>query len=86
MSVASEPTVVLENRFARALPEMAVAWQAEPAPALRLLVLNESLANELGLDATWLRSPDGLGLLSGTVVPDGATPVAQAYAGHQFGG
>lgn len=86
MSVASEPTVVLDNRFARALPEMAIAWQAEPAPALRLLVLNEPLAAELGLDATWLRNADGLGLLSGTVVPDGATPVAQAYAGHQFGG
>lgn len=86
MSVASEPTVVLDNRFARALPEMAVAWRAEAAPALRLLVLNEPLADELGLDVSWLRSSDGLGLLSGTVVPDGATPVAQAYAGHQFGG
>ncbi|OFB37320.1 hypothetical protein BA059_19195 [Mycolicibacterium sp. (ex Dasyatis americana)] len=86
MSVASDPTVILDNRFARALPEMAVAWQAEATPAPRLLVLNEPLAAELGLDATWLRTPDGLGLLSGTVVPDGATPVAQAYAGHQFGG
>ncbi|MEV0674446.1 protein adenylyltransferase SelO [Mycobacterium sp. NPDC050441] len=86
MSVAPDTTVSLDNRFARALPEMAVAWQAEPAPALRLLVLNEALAAELGLDTSWLRSPDGLGLLSGTVVPEGATPVAQAYAGHQFGG
>lgn len=86
MSVASEPTVVLDNRFARALPEMAVAWRAEATPAPRLLVLNEKLAAELGLDASWLRTPDGVGLLSGTVVPDGATPVAQAYAGHQFGG
>lgn len=86
MSVAPDTSVTLDNRFARALPEMAVAWQAEPAPALRLLVLNEALAAELGLDGSWLRSPDGLGLLSGTAVPDGATPVAQAYAGHQFGG
>lgn len=86
MSVASEPTVVLDNRFARALPEMAVAWRAEATPAPRLLVLNEPLATELGLEAAWLRTPQGLGLLSGTVVPDGATPVAQAYAGHQFGG
>lgn len=86
MSVTSDPAVILDNRFARALPEMAVAWQAEAAPAPRLLVLNEPLAAELGLDPVWLRSPDGLGLLLGTVVPDGATPVAQAYAGHQFGG
>ncbi len=66
MSIAPEPTVVLDNRFARALPEMAVAWQAEATPAPRLLVLNEPLAAELGLDASWLRTPDGLGLLSGS--------------------
>ena len=49
-------------------------------------MLNEPLANELGLDAEWLRSPDGLRFLVGNLVPEGATPVAQAYAGHQFGG
>ncbi|MGV0813926.1 protein adenylyltransferase SelO [Mycolicibacterium boenickei] len=90
MSVAPDTTGPshggLDNRFARALPEMAVAWQAEAAPAPRLLVLNETLAAELGLDPSWLRSPEGLGLLLGTTVPAGATPVAQAYAGHQFGG
>ncbi|OMC35924.1 hypothetical protein A5740_06930 [Mycobacterium sp. GA-1841] len=86
MSVAPDSTVALDNRFAQALPEMAVAWQAETAPVPRLLVLNEPLADELGLDAAWLGSPEGLGLLVGTIVPAGATPVAQAYAGHQFGG
>jgi uncharacterized protein YdiU (UPF0061 family) len=65
---------------------MAIRWQAESAPDLRLLVLNERLAAELGLDSTWLRSPDGLRFLVGNSVPDGAAPVAQAYAGHQFGG
>ena len=65
---------------------MAVRWQAEVPPDPRLLVLNEPLAAELGLDAAWLRSPDGLRFLVGASVPDGATPVAQAYAGHQFGG
>jgi uncharacterized protein YdiU (UPF0061 family) len=86
VSVAPPPTVPLANRFARELPEMALSWQAEEAPDPRLLVLNEALAAELRLDPAWLRSSDGLGLLVGTVVPDGATPVAQAYAGHQFGG
>src|SRR3712207_8594714 len=56
------------------------------APDPRLLVLNEPLATDLGLDPAWLRSAEGVGLLTGTVVPDGAAPVAQAYAGHQFGG
>ena len=65
---------------------MAVPWQAEVAPDPRLLVLNEPLAMKLGLDPAWLRGSDGLRLLVGNVVPAGATPVAQAYAGHQFGG
>src|SRR3954447_4735264 len=86
MSIAPESTVVLENRFATELPELAVRWQAEPTPTPRLLVLNEPLAAELGLDEAWLRSSDGIGLLTGTEVPEGAEPVAQAYAGHQFGG
>ncbi|MHC9297309.1 protein adenylyltransferase SelO [Mycobacterium sp. LTG2003] len=86
MSVTPETAVVLDNRFARELPEMAVPWQAEAAPDPRLLVLNDRLATELGLDPGLLRSADGLGLLLGTTVPNGATPVAQAYSGHQFGG
>jgi uncharacterized protein YdiU (UPF0061 family) len=83
---ASATTVVLDSRFARELPELAEAWTAEAAPHPQLLVLNEPLAAELGLDPAWLRGPDGVGLLTGTVVPAGATPVAMAYAGHQFGG
>lgn len=83
--VSTAPTVTLGDRFAREFPEMALAWQAEQAPAPRLLVLNERLAAELGLDVAWLRGAEGLRLLVGEHVPDGATPVAQAYAGHQFG-
>ncbi|HLL65762.1 MAG TPA: YdiU family protein [Micromonosporaceae bacterium] len=86
MSLASSPTVALDNRFARELPQMAVPWQAEDAAHPRLLMLDESLATELGLDPTWLRSAEGVRLLLGTAVPSGATSVAQAYAGHQFGG
>jgi uncharacterized protein YdiU (UPF0061 family) len=86
MSVASVPTIDIEDRFARELGELALPWQAAPVPDPRLLVLNEPLATELGLDPGWLRGPDGLRFLVGNLVPSGATPVAQAYAGHQFGG
>ncbi|MGY1668077.1 protein adenylyltransferase SelO [Geodermatophilus sp. SYSU D00696] len=85
MSVAPALTVTLHDRFARELPEMAVAWQAAEVPDPRLLVLDEDLAAELGLDPAALRGPEGIGLLTGTAVPEGAHPVAQAYAGHQFG-
>ena len=86
MSAAPAPPLSLDGRFARELPELAHPWQAEHAPAPRLLVLNGPLAAELGLDPDWLRSDDGVRLLVGQHVPSGATPVAQAYAGHQFGG
>ena len=86
MSIAPDSTVVLGHRFASELPELAVRSQAEPSPDPRLLVLNESVAAELGLDGAWLRSPEGIGLLIGTRVPADAQPVAQGYAGHQFGG
>ncbi|MCP9274740.1 protein adenylyltransferase SelO [Mycolicibacterium arenosum] len=85
MTSAPETTVVLEAGFARALPELAVEWRAAAAPEPALLALNEALASELGLDAGWLRTSDGLAFLLGNVVPDGAIPVAQGYAGHQFG-
>jgi serine/tyrosine/threonine adenylyltransferase len=86
VSVAPDTTVALQDRFLRDLPEMAVRWEAETFPDLRLLALNEPLAAELGLDAPWLRSPDGLRFLVGNLIPCDAAPVAQAYAGHQFGG
>jgi uncharacterized protein YdiU (UPF0061 family) len=85
MSAPLRSRVSFDGRFARELPEMAVAWKADAAPEPRLLALNEDLATELGLDIAFLRSPEGLALLTGTSVPDGATPVAQAYSGHQFG-
>ncbi len=51
----------------------------------KLLVLNEPLANFLGLDAAILTSPQGVSWLVGNTPPPGAQPIAQAYAGHQFG-
>jgi uncharacterized protein YdiU (UPF0061 family) len=86
VSVAPVSPLTLGNRFAAELPEMAVPWRAEAAPDPRLLVLNEPLAVELGLDPAWLGSAEGVRLLVGDAVPGEATPVAQAYAGHQFGG
>ncbi len=82
--MAPSSSLRLGDRFARELPELAVPWRGEDAPDPRLLVLNEQLAGDLGLDAAALR--DDLGLLLGTTVPSEARPVAQAYAGHQFGG
>ncbi|WP_418315986.1 protein adenylyltransferase SelO [Piscinibacter sakaiensis] len=83
---AAEPRFAFDNSYARALDGFYVPWQPRPAPAPRLLRLNRELADELGLDAEALAGPHGLAMLSGQRVPDGAEPLAQAYAGHQFGG
>jgi len=86
MSVVAPPLFAFDNSYVRDLPGLFEPWRAAPAPAPRLLALNEELARELGADPEALRSPAGVAVLAGNTVPDGAEPVAQAYAGHQFGG
>jgi len=86
MSVAVRPLFAFDNSYVRDLAGLFEAWQAVPVPAPRLLALNDELAAELAVDAGVLRAPEGVAALAGNVTPDGATPVAQAYAGHQFGG
>jgi len=86
MSIAARPLFAFDNSYVRELEGLYVPWQATPSPAPRLLALNDELATELGVDAEALRAPDGVAALVGNATPDGASPVAQAYAGHQFGG
>lgn len=68
--------------YVRDLEGLFVPWSAAPAPDPRLLVLEDGLAEDLGLDPAALRTPDGLRLLLGAGV---SGTVAQGYAGHQFG-
>jgi uncharacterized protein YdiU (UPF0061 family) len=80
------PAAPWQARFATDVPAMAEAWAPAAVPAPRALALNEALALELGLDPAALAAPEGLAVLAGNAVPPAARPVAQAYAGHQFGG
>ena len=76
---------VFDNSYAR-LPERLFArLSPTPVSAPRLLKLNRALAEELGLDPAWLASEAGVALLAGNLVLPGSEPIAQAYAGHQFG-
>lgn len=77
--------MTVDHVMADELPDLVIEWEAAQVPDPRLVVLNESLATELGLDPAVLESADGIGVLSGNLVPEGARPVALAYAGHQFG-
>ena len=71
MSVAARPLFAFDNSFVRELEGLYEPWQAAPAPAPRLLALNEELAAELGVDADALRAPDGVAVLAGNAAPDG---------------
>ncbi len=65
----------------------AAPWQPAPAPQPEIVALNVELAEELGLDPPALRaSATAARIFAGDLVPEGAAPMAQAYAGHQFGG
>ncbi|MCT9869135.1 protein adenylyltransferase SelO [Paenarthrobacter aurescens] len=85
MSDVARSTIAFERVFARDFPELAIPWRAEEAADPQLLALNQPLAVELGFDPDFLRSPEGIRMLIGNALPEEATPVAQAYSGHQFG-
>ena len=80
------PRFGFDNTYARDLPGTYAAVQPAAAPAPQLLFANLALAEELGLPAEALQGPDAAALWTGNVLPEDAQPIAQAYAGHQFGG
>ncbi len=74
-----------DNSYA-ALPDMLYTKMSpKSVREPKLVVLNERLAESLGLNAEALRSDDAADVFAGNRIPEGAEPLAQAYAGHQFG-
>ncbi|WP_375172738.1 YdiU family protein [Pseudooceanicola sp.] len=73
--------IPFDNSYARLPAALFTRQDPVPVPEPRLLAWNEALAEELGITGT----PDAA-IFAGNALPDGATPLAQAYAGHQFGG
>jgi len=89
MSGAEVPmtlTIPFDNSYAR-LPDRFYHRQpGVPVRAPAPIVVNARLAEELGLDPHALASAEGTAILAGNATPPGADPLAQVYAGHQFGG
>tara|TARA_R110002072_G_scaffold927_1_gene7425 strand:- start:101186 stop:102646 length:1461 start_codon:yes stop_codon:yes gene_type:complete len=78
--------IPFDNSYAR-LPETFFALvKPTPVAAPSMIRMNHGLATGLGIDIDWLNSPEGLAVLSGNQLADGAEPLAMAYSGHQFGG
>ncbi len=81
-----QPQIKFDNSFARTFDGFFVRCQAHRAASPRMVQFNRALACELGLDPEAFDSEAGLAIFSGNLIPEGADPLAQAYAGHQFGG
>ena len=75
-----------DNTYASQLEGFYAPWQAVAVADPQLLRLNRDLAQALGLDPSRLDGPAGAAIFSGNLAPPDAAPIAQAYAGHQFGG
>ncbi|MGX9706810.1 protein adenylyltransferase SelO [Laceyella tengchongensis] len=74
-----------DNSYARLPQSFFTLHEPTPVRSPKLVILNERLATSLGLDIEALQSEDGVAVLAGNRIPKGALPLAQAYAGHQFG-
>src|SRR5690625_2799624 len=77
--------MMLSHDFANALPELAIEQVREAPIDPQLLMLNEPLSEEPGLDPQWLRTDEGVQILLGQELPESTKPDTQAYGGHQFG-
>lgn len=75
----------VDNSYARLPKIFFTSLNPNPVPSPKLIILNEPLATSLGLDVQALQSIDGVAVLAGNQSVEGALPLAQAYAGHQFG-
>jgi uncharacterized protein YdiU (UPF0061 family) len=77
--------LAFDNTYA-ALPQHFYApVSLSPVAEARIIRVNRPLAEQLGVDPAWLASPEGAEVVAGNRLPEGATPIATAYAGHQFG-
>ena len=74
-----------ENTYSSLGQEFYTYLQPAPVPMPEMVILNEGLAEILELDFSGITSQQKAALFSGNSLPEGAEPLSQAYAGHQFG-
>jgi uncharacterized protein YdiU (UPF0061 family) len=74
-----------DNSYASLPKSVYTRLNPTPVRSPKLIVLNDPLAAALGLNVQALQSNEGVAVLAGNQIPEGALPLAQAYAGHQFG-
>ncbi|MEO0034531.1 MAG: hypothetical protein RLZZ501_554 [Pseudomonadota bacterium] len=80
-----QPCWRFDNSYGRLPPTLYTRIGPSPVAAPRLVLFNRALAAELGLDPALGAAAEAAPLFAGNRLPEGAEPLAQAYAGHQFG-
>ena len=75
----------LDNSYRHLPDRFYTQMKPTPVSSPKMIILNKSLAETLGLNPDYFLSDEGVSVLAGNRMPDGASPIAQAYAGHQFG-
>lgn len=86
MSASSEHvSIAFDNSYARLGDDFSAQLAPTPVSDPKLIIVNDSLATKLCINAEQLRSNSGINILAGNAVATGSEPLAMAYAGHQFG-
>ncbi|TVY07619.1 protein adenylyltransferase SelO [Paenibacillus cremeus] len=80
-----QPGWNFDNSYAQLPQIFHTATNPTPVNEPKLIVLNRPLAATLGLNTKALESEEGAAVFAGNAIPEGASPLAEAYAGHQFG-
>jgi len=77
--------IPFDNTYAKLPSQMYTAQLPTPVHSPQMIAANADLATLLGIDPAEIDGPDAAQFFAGNHIPDGAAPLAQAYAGHQFG-
>jgi len=77
--------IPLRNKYVTLGNQFYVKTRPSPVTSPAMIRFNDTLARVLGLSGVNINSADSAAFFSGNLIPDGAEPLAMAYAGHQFG-
>ena len=83
--MGNQSGIKFENSYALLPKQFYARVNPESMPKVNIIKLNTELAEELRLNPNWLIKDEGIRFLSGQEIAAGSEPLAQAYAGHQFG-
>lgn len=75
----------LQNSYKKLSPGLFTETKPQRASDPEMVQWNKEVAESLGINKEWLQSDEGMKVLAGNQLPEGSEPIAQSYAGHQFG-